>query len=250
MDWRNDQSNESRRLIWLTGDPGPGKSAVTASIARACKDDKTLWAQFFINRNKAETINPRLFFPSIARQTHRPLLPHRCRDRDLHGSPKSTLTHGWYFKHTCISALRECSRIVCRSDLDKPVVIVIDGLDETDQSKLADTAKIFSQIFTSKSSRNTKVFISSRTDEDIRRPFSKMMDPRHVKHMHLDIAAASSIRHVSDSMATRIKCIVVENDLNWNRWPGEVRLQAVCNRAAGLFIWAATVVKFFQVTLP
>ncbi|KZP08984.1 hypothetical protein FIBSPDRAFT_839755, partial [Athelia psychrophila] len=68
MDWKNDMSDENQSFLWLTGEPGAGKSAITASIARACKDDGTLWAQFFINRNNVETTDPRLYFPSIARQ--------------------------------------------------------------------------------------------------------------------------------------------------------------------------------------
>jgi len=49
-------------------DPGCGKSAVTASIARNCKDNGTLLAQFFINRNNVETTDPNSYFPSIPRQ--------------------------------------------------------------------------------------------------------------------------------------------------------------------------------------
>ncbi|KZP32067.1 hypothetical protein FIBSPDRAFT_775522, partial [Athelia psychrophila] len=67
-EWKNDKSEESQAFLWLTGEPGAGKSAITATIARACKDDGTLWAQFFINRNNADTTDPRLYFPSIAQQ--------------------------------------------------------------------------------------------------------------------------------------------------------------------------------------
>jgi DNA replication protein DnaC len=66
--WVDDVSDSSQNFFWLTGDPGCGKSAITASIAKYCKDAGTLWAQFFINRNKEDTTNPRRYFPSIARQ--------------------------------------------------------------------------------------------------------------------------------------------------------------------------------------
>jgi DNA replication protein DnaC len=66
--WVDDVSAESQNFFWLTGDPGCGKSAITASLARYCKDSGTLWAQFFINRNNEATTNPRVYFPSIARQ--------------------------------------------------------------------------------------------------------------------------------------------------------------------------------------
>ena len=66
--WVQDVSEASPNFFWLTGDPGCGKSAITASTARHCKDAGVLWAQFFINRNNEVTTNPQSYFPSIARQ--------------------------------------------------------------------------------------------------------------------------------------------------------------------------------------
>ncbi|KZP08971.1 hypothetical protein FIBSPDRAFT_250129 [Athelia psychrophila] len=249
MEWKNDKSDDSRGFLWLTGEPGAGKSAITASIARACKDDGTLWAQFFINRNNVETTDPRLYFPSIARQ---------FIDNSAHPDIAIAIVEALQsqpslmddISHTQASQLFvNAFTIACASNQERPVVVVIDGLDETDPAKLAETAQIFSQIFSSLSgqtTRNAKVLIASRTDDDIRTPFAKMMDPRHVKHLHLDTSAPSSIRDVSTYLAIQIARIVKENDLNWLEWPGEARMDALCNRASGLFIWAVTVAKFFQ----
>ncbi|KZP08520.1 hypothetical protein FIBSPDRAFT_938937 [Athelia psychrophila] len=249
MEWRNDKSDESQGFLWLTGDPGAGKSAITASIARACKDDGTLWAQFFINRNNAETTDPKLFFPSIARQfidhsTYPDVEIAIAKVLKSQPSIMDGISH-MQASHLFVNALK----IACASNQEQPVVVVIDGLDETDPSKLAETAQIFSQIFSSLSgqtTRNAKVLISSRTDDDIRTPFAKMMDPRHVKHTHLDTSAPSSIRDVSAYLSIQIARIAEENSLDWLEWPGEARMNALCDRASGLFIWAVTVAKFFQ----
>ncbi|KZP31458.1 hypothetical protein FIBSPDRAFT_1037451 [Athelia psychrophila] len=244
--WKNDRSKNSQGFLWLTGEPGAGKSAITATIARDCKDDGTLWAQFFINRNNAETTDPKLYFPSIARQ---------FIDHSSHSDVEIAIVAALKSRPSLLDniSIEQVSqlflvalKIACDSDRERPVVVVVDGLDETDQSKLADTAQILSQIFNSLTSCNAKILISSRTDDEIRRPFAKMMDPRHVKHIHLDTNAPSSIRDVSAYIIKRISQIVEENDLNWNTWPGEIRMKALCHRASGLFIWAVTVVKFFQ----
>ncbi|KZP07800.1 hypothetical protein FIBSPDRAFT_803637 [Athelia psychrophila] len=249
MEWINDKSDQSQGFLWLTGDPGAGKSAITASIARACKDDKTLWAQFFINRNNVETTNPKLFFPSIARQ---------FIDHSPHPDIAIAIVEALENQPSLIDDISRSQAsqlfvnaftIACASNQEQPVVVVIDGLDETDPAKLAETAQIFSQIFSSLSGQttsNAKVLISSRTDNAIRAPFAKMMDPRHVKHIHLDTSAPSSIQDVSTYMRKQLVGIVEENDLNWYEWPGEARMEALCDRASGLFIWAVTVAKFFQ----
>jgi DNA replication protein DnaC len=60
--WIYDVSARSQNVLWLTGDPDSGKSAIAASITRECKDSAILWAQYFINRNNADTTDPRSFF--------------------------------------------------------------------------------------------------------------------------------------------------------------------------------------------
>src|SRR4051794_39080444 len=46
--WLKTISPGSQNFLWLIGDPGSGKSAVTASLTTDCKNKDILWAQFFI----------------------------------------------------------------------------------------------------------------------------------------------------------------------------------------------------------
>ncbi|KAG6843801.1 hypothetical protein H0H87_000258 [Tephrocybe sp. NHM501043] len=61
-------TERSQNFLWLTGVPGCGKSAVTATITRGAKDKGYLWAQLFINRNLEQTTSPDMYFPTIVRQ--------------------------------------------------------------------------------------------------------------------------------------------------------------------------------------
>ena len=241
--WVYDISDSAQGLLWLTGDPGSGKSAITASIARECKDDGILWAQFFINRNIGNTTNPASYFPSIARQLadHSPEVA-----LAIHGALKerpslmddiSQLQAGKLFI--------ESLKVASSTDPSKPVVVIFDGLDETDTTRLRHTAEIFSKALVDLPS-NAKVFISSRTEDDIRKPFSATFHMNHVKHIHLDTSANSSIRDVSIFLEKKISEIVDQNELDWLQWPGEERLKVLCKQASGLFIWAVTATKFIQ----
>ena len=246
QDWVNDLSNDSQNFFWLTGDPGSGKSAITASFARECKDAGVLWAQFFINRNNESTTNPCSYFPTIARQMAEHIADQTVtvviydilkRKESL--LDEISLNQGLEFFVKVVQA-------ACDLDRDKPVTIIFDGLDETNRNRLEATATTFSGLFTKLNRRNAKIFISSRTDDEITRPFygSLQKDSKHVKHLHLD--TSGSKQDVELYLRRNLEFLVEKWALEWKEWPGEERFQNLCDQSGGLFIWAATVVKFFR----
>jgi len=246
--WVNDVSSKSQNFFWMTGDPGCGKSAIAASLARYCKDERILWAQFFISRNDETTTNPRVYFPSIAHQ----MAKH---------SSGSTVSKAIYdilqarpslldgiSNDQALEFFVEVVRVACDVKKSKPVVIVIDGLDETKRKSLEDTATIFSGLFRKLQRPNAKIFISSRTDNEITKPFFRSLQCNHsyVKHVHLDTSDPSCLEDVSRYLSRKIGKLTEDNNLKLEIWPGRERFETLCIRAAGLFIWAVTVVKFFE----
>ena len=161
--WIVDISDGSQSFLWLTGDPGSGKSAITASIARDCKDDGILWAQFFISRNLGYTTNPASYFPSIGRQLADcspdvALAIHDAlKERPSVMDNISQLQAGKLF----VESLKVASST---PDPSRPVVVVVNRLDETDPTRLRYTAEIISRALVDLPD-NAKVFISSRTQD-------------------------------------------------------------------------------------
>jgi hypothetical protein len=135
--------------------------------------------------------------------------------------------------------------VASRVDPSKLVVIIIDGLDETDASQLRYTSSILSRALADLPN-NVKVFVSSRTEDDIRRPFSDTFRANQVKHVHLDMATPSSICDVSTFLLRKIVEISEENELKMSQWPGEERMKNLCDRPSGLFIWAVTATNSIQ----
>ena len=246
--WVNDVSPHSQNFFWLTGDPGCGKSAITASLARYCKGAGIPWAQFFINRNNESTTNPRVYFPSIAHQfaEHSPT---KNVEKAIYDILKANpcLLDGMTLDQARILFV-QVVQVACDLDRGKPVVVVIDGLDETSRKGLKDTATILSKLFKEVKRPNAKIFISSRTDDEITKPFYRSLQSNkdHVVHLHLNTSDPSCMEDVSRYLSRNLQRLVEEWDLNWEVWPGRERFDKLCQRAAGLFIWAVTVVRFLE----
>ncbi|KAG6907297.1 hypothetical protein DXG01_009490 [Tephrocybe rancida] len=241
--WIEDTSPTSQNFLWLSGDPGCGKSAITASVVESSKAEKILWAEFFINRNNLNTTNPNVYFPTIAQQFAK--RSKEVLDKlyyQLHADDLLTKMSSKQAARLFIDAIRGASN----SNPAKPVVVVIDGLDETDRKYLNSTAIIFSQLFNDLSDcPNAKIFISSRTEDEIRNPFVRSISKSTlVRHLHLDTRA--SFRDVANYLRKELASIVVEDSLHWVDWPGDQGSEMLADYASGLFIWAVTAVRFFR----
>ena len=66
MKWTADISNTTQFFFWMLGNPGVSKSAIITSVTEQSKHWKVLCVQLFINQNDTRTIDPQIFFPSIA----------------------------------------------------------------------------------------------------------------------------------------------------------------------------------------
>jgi len=241
MEWITDISDTARCFFWMSGDPGVGKSAITASIAKESKCRRVLWAQLFINRNDARTVDPRFFFPSIAQQMSKSSLA-------VEYAVQQTIREQPELMNDDISieqAKKLFVNTICiasESGPTLPVVIVIDALDETDFRRLAVTVEILSEVLLGLPF-NAKVFISSRAEEVIRDAFGPQLTHTRVRHMHL--SARDSILEVTTFLERRIAAIMKEYHIDLSQW-GEERMRKLCTQGSGLFIWAVTAIEYIQ----
>ncbi|KAG6825691.1 hypothetical protein H0H92_002801 [Tricholoma furcatifolium] len=245
FDWIHDHSAASQNFLWLTGDPGCGKSAVTASVSQVAKDRQFLWAQFFVNRNEEQTTNPNVYFPTIARQLSDNSTKVERHVHDTVMETRSLLDHmtADQAAHLFSSAMSKAST----STPNAPVLVVIDGLDETDKARLYDTATIFSTLFDKLSAYpNAKILISSRTEHDVYKPFTSTLTNKHDRRLHLDTRDPSCLADVARFMRNQPDKIARKHDLDRISWPGREREARLVNQVAGLYIWAKTIVKFLD----
>ncbi|KAG6872709.1 hypothetical protein C0993_001985, partial [Termitomyces sp. T159_Od127] len=245
-DWIYDCSEvSSKNLLWLVGPPGCGKSTIAASIADKCKSRRILGAQFFINRNNHNTTNPNCYFPTVARELSR---RSDSSERHLYDALKGQM-HSVDTPEEAANLFVDLVGKVASSDPTIPVVVLFDGLDETSRDSLEDTARIFSQLFTTfREFPNVKILISSRPEDEILKSFKSTPDKRFIQIL-LRTDDSTCLRDIKTFLTQRLQSIAERRGLSSSGWPDVNDVEKLAIKASGLFIWAVTVSNYINARL-
>ena len=235
--WLADEQDQ--RLFWLNGLAGTGKSTIAQTFAETSFSDGKLGASFFCSRDFEDRSNIQNIFPTLAFQ-----LAYRYPE----------------FRKELLPILRtnpEVGRDSLCSQLEKliigpfkttriPTLIIIDALDECKDEEPASAilsvlSRYIDQI------PEAKFFITGRPETRIRtgfrlellRPITEVLKLHEVERSSVDddIKLFFKVR-LGDIAKTRSDCDLTED------WPSPYDIDILCKKAAGLFIYAATVVKF------
>ncbi|KAK6342402.1 hypothetical protein TWF718_007803 [Orbilia javanica] len=170
IEWRNSAPSS---IFWLRGDPGFGKTRITSSVIglllreRELKpNDCTCIAYFYCDGKEGGKLktDPTHIICSLLKQmarlaTDKPLQPALAevyKKRLLSGNKSSS------------PSLTEASQIISRigdDNLYSTITIIIDGLDEAEQSSRRYLIKALIDLV-QKSKTRVKIFLSSRPHED------------------------------------------------------------------------------------
>ncbi|KAH7160654.1 hypothetical protein EDB81DRAFT_782712 [Dactylonectria macrodidyma] len=166
------EDSPSSMIMWLQGSPGAGKTFLTSKIidhtqARLEKTpNQEGFAYFYCNRNEEERRRPLSVLRSYVRQLSttiqnprhmRKQLQQFCSEARLKGSDLGL--------EVCKDQLLESVNLYSQT------TIVLDALDECDPASRWQLVGMIQDLI-SKSERPLKVFISSRSEDDIKRHFA------------------------------------------------------------------------------
>ncbi|KAJ7030702.1 hypothetical protein C8F04DRAFT_961250, partial [Mycena alexandri] len=138
LKWLSPMCSTRKRIFWITGIAGSGKSTLSATLVDNLRKKGTpVAAQFFISRNIPETTNPDKIIPTIAQQLAESF---PAAARIIHDTLKDHFPSSWkeQVQALLLAPIQELSRS------QNIVVIVIDALDE-----LQDAAKSALEILSS-----------------------------------------------------------------------------------------------------
>ncbi|KAJ7934635.1 hypothetical protein B0H13DRAFT_2305416 [Mycena leptocephala] len=231
-----------KRFYFLSGGAGLGKSSIAHQLCtRLDISDKTaLGASFFFLRGREDLESTRLFFSTLAYQlaiSQPTLRPH------IISAAREYLTHGarQQMKYAFQELLRgpfAGTSIVTQ----KPVVIVVDALDECKERDLVvDLVKLLLELISALSW--IRVFVTSRPEPHIMSVFTSAAAAAVVHHRSLEDTLAEGAADVGKYLKETLSemppynVFVQENP---------IFLKRLIERAGALFIYARTAVKFLD----
>ena len=236
-DWLNDE--QDKRVFWLNGLAGTGKSTIAQTFAEISFAGGMLGASFFCSRYYDDRSNLRTIFPTLAFQLARryprfreALLPTLMASPDV-------------VRETLCSQMEKLI-VHPFQEAEIPTLIIIDALDECRDEEPASAllsvlARYLQEI------PFVKFFITGRPEPRIRSGFRLESLCPHTDILRLHEVDPSSvdsdIRVFFQAQLTNI----AKNRSDWDLsepWPSLFDLETLCAKAAGLFIYASTVIKF------
>ena len=228
-----------RRIFWLNGLAGTGKSTIAQTFSENSFADGKLGASFFCSRYFEDRSNIQNIFPTLAFQ-----LAYRYPE----------------FRKELLPVLRanpEIGQESLRSQLEKviigpfkatriPTLIVIDALDECrDEEPASAILSVLSRYIDQ--IPQIKFFITGRPESQLRTGFRLDLLQRITEVLRLhDVERPSVDADIKLFLQTRLTEIAKtrsDSDLT-ESWPSSYDIDILCKKSAGPFIYASTVVKF------
>ena len=225
-------------VFWLNGLVGTGKSTIAQTVAERVFADGRLGASFFCSRNFSDRSDLHFIFPTIAVQLARRYTKFRSIFIPLAQSDPGIIHGSLYdqMNKLIVGPLKE-------SEIS--VVIVIDALDECQDEEPASAILSVLGQFVSQIPK-VKFFVTGRPEPRIREGFRLPLLAKateefllhDVKPNEVDGDIRLFFKHSFSELAGR--------RYGLDDWPTNDQLNLLCERAAGLFVYAVATIKFID----
>ncbi|KAL9596441.1 MAG: hypothetical protein Q9219_005791 [cf. Caloplaca sp. 3 TL-2023] len=241
QNWSADRS--SQRIFWLKGLAGMGKSTIATTVASQFRAKSVPLATYFFKRGHSDLAHIRKLIPTLVRQFSRYSTSYRQFVLDVIKDEPDVGLSTNLEKQYDLLLIRPFRKFVASNAQQFLFSIIIDALDECEEQNglrmllrlLANTADV--------PSLGLKIFVTSRPELIIRHGFENMPSI-----FHRDMALQDVPRTVVDADIRAY----LEHEMEEVRhefrisadWPKQEDLSTLCQKAGGLFIFAATACRY------
>ncbi|KZP30695.1 hypothetical protein FIBSPDRAFT_978725, partial [Athelia psychrophila] len=228
-------------VFWLNGSAGTGKSTIAFTVAKSFKGRGILGASFFCSRDEATCSNHKLIFPTIALQLAHFHPEFRRRLADAVKEQPDIVHSDVAYQLQELIAQPLCSI----RDFPSSCVVVIDALDECkDDSTISVILAALSRHV--ENLAPLKIFITSRPERNINLGFSDRILHGTTRRFILHEIKLSTVEaDIKTCIVAQLEIIRKEYGIDQS-WPFDVEVDSLSTLSCGLFIFAATAIKFIQ----
>ncbi|KAJ7829624.1 quinon protein alcohol dehydrogenase-like superfamily [Mycena leptocephala] len=220
-----DPSAGPTSVFWLSGMAGTGKSTIAYTLCERLRVCGRLGASFFCSRNEEQTRSRKFIIPTIVRQLVSAYKPLVDILRDVH-LPLLDPVPNDHIENLLVSPWSAA----WQPNRQAPLVIVIDALDEIEDNQGAEFIKELTGSLSQTMLRGLKFLLTSRPHPDI------------VKSCR-QLRARFCLEEIKPSEAKEDVRRFLRNEF---LHLGEEELNPVVEESAGIFIYAATVVRHLR----
>jgi hypothetical protein len=226
-------------IFWISGMAGSGKTTIAFTVASKCRDRKVLGASFFCSRDSADCSNPMLMFTTIAYQLGQfcPAFKDEL-SKVLISQPNVVFSSiSYQLEKLLVEPLQALG------DKFPPCVVVIDALDECHDDNA--TSIILSSLSLHIANLLPLQFlITSRPDQKVTTAFgiqdlASTTQPLALHEVKLDVVE----RDIQHYLELELFHVWDQNGLKESP-PSPANIETLTKMSSGLFIFAATAVKF------
>jgi len=239
MDWCDDPN--SKCIFWLNGMAGTGKSTISRTIAQDLAEKKRLAASFFFTRGKKDISHSGMFFTTIAAQLAISLPVLRTSISDAINNNAHIFQQG---------PREQWNQLILNPLKNAPtqsiqLVVVIDALDECDS--MEDIQLILLLLAEAKDLETVRIktFLTSRPEIPIFDGFRQLSGEAYQDFILHNIPLDTVNADISTFFLQKLSPLKAKHGLG-TPWPGDGIIEQLVERAAGLFIYAATTLRFIQ----
>ena len=224
-------------VFWLNGLAGTGKSTIAQTVSEHIFANGQLGVSFFCSRDFEDRSNLHFIFPTLAFQLAHKFPKFRSVLVPLLQSNPDIAHESLY---------RQMEKLIVeplRSE-DISMVIVIDALDECkDEEPASAILSVLGRL--AERIPKVKFLITGRPEPRIRTGF-------HLPIL-VDLTSVFVLHDVDPPLINNDIRLFLKHELSelaqrrqLGRWPSDEHINLLCNRAAGLFVYAVATVKFLD----
>jgi len=230
---------QDRNVFWLNGLAGTGKSTIAQSFSEAVAKEGLLGASFFCSRDYLDRRELKNIFPTLAYQL-------ACHYPHFQTHIISIIKSDPTLAHTSLISQLENLLVNPLSRTNISCVIVIDALDECiDNEPSSAILSVLGQFV--KQLSLVKFFITGRPEPRIRTGFRlPLLQPITQIFLLHEVDLTSVNKDIQLYLTQRLTTIAAQRSgLRLpNPWPHGSEIKALTKKSSGLFIFAATMVRF------